>query len=200
MNARPTRAKPLSADERRTAILEAVIPLLVENGAAVTTAEMAEAAGIAEGTIFRVFPDKAALLHAAIGKTMNPVPFQEALAQIAVDAPIEDQLVIAADALAQQFERVTALFGMLRSIPHNDTPHAESHRIAHESMETVAASLADLLERHREHLRVEPARAATLLRGLVFANSHQMLAPDDKMTSEQLIEVLTVGIVTRNGV
>ena len=56
------RARPLSPEDRRAAILDAVVPLLIDHGAAVTTAEMAEAAGIAEGTIFRVFPDKASLL------------------------------------------------------------------------------------------------------------------------------------------
>ena len=49
------RAAPLSPDERRRAIVDAVLPLLIEHGRAVTTRQMAEAAGIAEGTIFRVF-------------------------------------------------------------------------------------------------------------------------------------------------
>ena len=60
------RAEPLAPDDRRRAIVEAVIPLLVERGATATTRQMAEAAGIAEGTIFRVFPDKAALIHEAV--------------------------------------------------------------------------------------------------------------------------------------
>ena len=45
MTTKTGRAKPLSPEQRRTAILDAVIPLLVERGATVTTAEMAEAAG-----------------------------------------------------------------------------------------------------------------------------------------------------------
>ena len=49
-------------DERRDAIIDVVLPLLLEHGSDVSTRQIAEAAGIAEGTIFRVFPDKAALL------------------------------------------------------------------------------------------------------------------------------------------
>src|SRR3954462_14862648 len=66
------RAAPLSADERRDAIIDVVLPLLLEHGSDVTTRQIAEAAGIAEGTVFRVFPDKAALLMAAAEDTMNP--------------------------------------------------------------------------------------------------------------------------------
>ena len=62
----------MAPDERRKAIVEATLPLLAQYGAGVTTRQIAEAAGIAEGTIFRVFPDKPALLMAAAEETMNP--------------------------------------------------------------------------------------------------------------------------------
>ena len=65
---------------------EALIPLLVERGGDVTTKEVARAAGIAEGTIFRVFPDKRSLLLAAAEEAMNPAggeeAFDEALADV----------------------------------------------------------------------------------------------------------------------
>ena len=43
-------------------IVEATLPLLLEHGEMVTTRQIAEAAGIAEGTIFRVFADKDELI------------------------------------------------------------------------------------------------------------------------------------------
>ena len=64
----------MSSDNRRRAIVEAITPLLIEHGGGVTTRQMAEAAGIAEGTIFRVFSDKCALIHEAIKSGMDPRP------------------------------------------------------------------------------------------------------------------------------
>lgn len=194
MTTRTGRAKPLSPEERRTAILDAVTPLLVERGAAVTTAEIAEAAGIAEGTIFRVFPDKAALLHAAITKTLDPEPIATALDAIDAAAPFGEQLTVAAEILGARYEKTTALIGMARSMPDHGKPGPEAHRIAQEAMAAVAAALAHLMERHRDRLSVEPAQAAILLRGLIFANAHHLLNPDQRMTPQQIVGVLLNGI------
>ena len=193
-----TRARPLSPEDRRAAILDAVIPLLIDRGAAVTTAEMAAAAGIAEGTIFRVFPDKASLLHAAIECTLDPSPFDAELSAIDPALPLADQLEAAADILAGQFEGMTALIGMLRSIPHDDQPHAEMHRTASKAMAAVIDSLTRLLEPHRDRLSVEPSQAAVFLRGLVFTNGHPLLAMPGRMSSAQLVAVLLNGI-SRDG-
>lgn len=194
MTTKTGRAKPLSPEDRRTAILDAVIPLLVDRGAAVTIAEMAEAAGIAEGTIFRVFPDKAALMHAAIAKTLDPKPIVAALDAIELRVPLAEQVTRAAGILAARYEKTTALIGMARSMPDHGKPGPEAHRIAREAMAEVAAALTRLLEPHRHRLSVEPAHAAILLRGLIFTNTHQLLHADETMTPEQLADVLLNGI------
>src|SRR5687768_2663903 len=76
------RASALPADERRAAIVAATLPLLVEHGAAVTTRQIAEAAGIAEGTIFRVFPHKDELIDAALETAFDHAPLEAALQAI----------------------------------------------------------------------------------------------------------------------
>lgn len=192
-----TRAKPLSAEQRRAAILDAVVPLLLERGAAVTTAEMAEAAGIAEGTIFRVFPDKPALLHAALKSALDPRPVAMTLDTIDTELSLRDQLVAATASLSDQFDKVTALLGVLRSIPHTKKPHSDSHRMASESMSAIVTSLAGILERHRKQLTVEPRQAATVLRGLIFTNAHQLLTAGDRMSPEQMVDILLNGILNK---
>src|SRR3954466_4768352 len=103
------RAARMAPDDRRRAIVDAVVPLLLEHGSEVTTRQIAEAAGIAEGTIFRVFPDKAALLMAAAEETMNPpegqIELEIALAGV---TDLRERVVISAQRLQERSERVMA--------------------------------------------------------------------------------------------
>lgn len=62
----------MSRDERRAAIAVATIPLLEEHGSQVSTRQIAVAAGVAEGTLFRAFDDKVELLHAAAERAVDP--------------------------------------------------------------------------------------------------------------------------------
>ena len=78
------RAAPLPPDERRAAILLAVRPVLLERGAAVTSRELAEAAGVAEGTLFRVFTDKVTLVREAVMAAVDPA---DAIPEIDGDRP-----------------------------------------------------------------------------------------------------------------
>ncbi|MDO8107522.1 helix-turn-helix domain-containing protein [Isoptericola sp. b441] len=84
----------LSPEDRRAAILDATVPLLVQHGVALTTRQIADAAGVAEGTLFRVFDDKRALVVAAIAHALDPLPVVAAIrgvdARRALDAVLYD--------------------------------------------------------------------------------------------------------------
>ncbi|ACZ30461.1 regulatory protein TetR [Xylanimonas cellulosilytica DSM 15894] len=99
------RAAPLAPDERRAAILDAVLPLVAERGHDVTTRELAAAAGVAEGTLFRVFPDKNALI--------GEVAF-EGLRRASRPAATRDSLA-AVDRTLPLVQRVAALVELGRS-------------------------------------------------------------------------------------
>jgi AcrR family transcriptional regulator len=83
------RAKPLPVEDRREAIVDVVVPLLLEFGSEVTTKQIAERAGVAEGTLFRAFPDKESIIRAAVERFMDPLPLRTMLRSIDSDLPLE---------------------------------------------------------------------------------------------------------------
>ena len=200
MSAKQRRAEALPRQDRRKAIIEAVIPLLVEYGSAVTTRQMAEAAGIAEGTIFGVFANKTALIHEAVKASMDPAPVGNALAAIPPADPLEHQLVEAAGILLDHFDRVAVLVGVVRTMRTSPAgPPPGTRRFVAESHAAVLAALADLLDRHRDRLRIEPARAAAAFQGLIFARLQPLVAPEERLTIEEIVAILLSGISNPNG-
>lgn len=197
MCATTRRAEPLPAEDRRRAIIEAVLPLLLERGQTVTTRQMAEAAGIAEGTIFRVFPDKTSLIHEAVRLTIDPEPIKAALAQIHPGASLEVQLAEAARILLDRFEVVITLMSVLRTLPHTDSqvhiPGPPPYVAV--ANQAINVSVAEIFERHRGILRLEPARAAAAFRGLILASGHPALSPTDRPTIDEVVSVLLSGVI-----
>src|SRR5438132_6193941 len=96
------RATALPADERRCAIVDATLPLLLERGEGVTTRQIAEAAGIAEGTIFRVFDDKDAVIAAVVEAALDTDALERDLAAIDPELAFEDALMAAVRLLQQR--------------------------------------------------------------------------------------------------
>lgn len=107
------RAPALPAEERRSSIIAAALPLFLEQGATVTSRQIAEAAGVAEGTIFAVFRDKQAIVRAAVEAALDPEPTERALAAIDRGLPFDEQLV-AAVVIIQ--ERTTNIWRLISSV------------------------------------------------------------------------------------
>jgi AcrR family transcriptional regulator len=86
----------MAPEDRKTAIIDSVLPLVAERGNDVTSRELARAAGVAEGTLFRAFGDKTALVGAvAVEGLHRAAGPEQTLAELtAIDRglPLEQRL------------------------------------------------------------------------------------------------------------
>jgi len=167
------RAKPLAPDDRRDAILDAVVPLLREKGREVSTRELADAAGVAEGTLFRAFGDKEKLIAAAVERIFDPTPLWAALRGIDVTLPLEAKLHEVLTRMHEHFRRVvSAVIALgLRDRPHSGPEHRERH-LADEAR--LVSILEELFALDEHRLTVPVATVAEYVRIVSFASSMPM--------------------------
>lgn len=177
-----TRAPALPAEERRSAIIEAALPLFLERGVNVTSRQIAEAAGVAEGTLFAVFGDKQAIIRAAVEAALDPEPAERAFAAIDRRLPFEEQLV---QAVSVMQERIANIWRLVSNVG-----------VAGAAKPPVTSSpaLADLFRASGCLLRSDPETAAHQLRALTLAVSHPAFYPGDPMSPREIVKLLLYGI------
>ncbi|HRQ00236.1 MAG TPA: helix-turn-helix domain-containing protein, partial [Terrimesophilobacter sp.] len=101
-----TRAKPLSVEERQASIIDAVIPLLAVHGRDISSKQIAEAAGVAEGTVFRAFGDKDSIIAAAIAKFLDPEPLRDELRAIDGDLDLHSKVLAIITIMQRRFGEI----------------------------------------------------------------------------------------------
>ena len=194
------RAAPLPPDARRASIISAALPLIRLHGTAVTTAQIAMAAGIAEGTLFRVFADKDTLIQAAITTAFDPTPTERELAGIDPGLGLREQLIAAVAILQRRVEGVWHLMSMLGMTAPPAAPAASVGPLPSRpaaTLEPLLRCIAAMFEPHRDELRCDPEQAARLLRMMTFAGTHPKIADGTPLTAAEIVAVVLDGIRIR---
>src|SRR3954463_1235067 len=142
------RATPLPPEERRATIIAATEPLLLARGREVSTREIAEAAGIAEGTIFRVFTTKDALIDAVFADAFDEHAGLDDLARIDPGLDLETRITCIVDVLQRRVRRIFALVHALGY--HRMQPGLRRGGPPPADRTLVAGAIADLLEPDRD--------------------------------------------------
>ena len=181
-----TRARPMSPEERRSAILDAAIPLLRENGREVSTKQLAEAAGVAEGTLFRAFGDKDAIIGAAIERYFDPEPFRNALRGIDPDEQTVDKIRQVLHLLSERFTGVIGFMSAVRGDvgppPRRGTGEAEWIGI-----------LSQLFR--PDELGIPVETLGFYLRLLAFGAAIPPITSVHAFTLDELLELVTRGVL-----
>ena len=209
---RSGRAAPMSRDDRRDALVDVFVELAHREGRKPTTSEIAQEAGVAEGTIFRVFATKEALEREAVQAAFCPAPVRRRIAAIDPEGTLRERLV---DFTRIMQARFTEVFGLMAALgltePPNRGPHLacyeagrhlrgesgqddEDHAAAHQPL---LDSIHALLIHDEDHLVVPAADLVHRLRLLTFSGSHPGITDGQVLTPEEIVDTVLFGLVCR---
>lgn len=187
------RAAPLTADARRAAILEAVVPLVLTKGPRVTTRELAEAAGVAEGTLFRVFDSKDGLVFAAARSVFSRADHLIELGGIDPNLPLRDRLVAVARVWQRVVGRMLGVFVAFNGVADRERLGDPRSLADHSVVARAERIVEDLLAPDADRLRVPVAEVIRMLGGLAMMSVH----PADvgyPMSAEEVVDLLLYGV------
>ncbi|MDG4807587.1 TetR/AcrR family transcriptional regulator [Micromonospora sp. WMMD1120] len=191
------RAPGMSAEDRREMIVAAALPLLVEHGSAVTTLQIAKAAGIGEATVFRAFADKDELLDACVSAALRNDHVLAELDAVPLDQPLAARLTEAAATLHAYLDRMGAVIGALHASGRRD----ERRRPADSSVTGGRAAAAErthqavmrLLEPDRATLRLPVEQLAAIFLGILMGRRGGHGGTETSV--ETLVDVFLHGVV-----
>jgi AcrR family transcriptional regulator len=194
MRTQTGRARPLPPEERRAALIAATVPLVCELGTKVTTRQIADAAGVAEGTIFRVFNDKEELVSAAVGAVLDPAPLIAEINGIDTTLPLRERLVALTGIMQRRLLRV---FGLLSALGVMGPPdQLKEHRAKlRPANDMVFAAVEPVLAPDADRFRCPIHEVAHVLRLITFSGSHPLISDGRMLTAEQIVSVVLDGLL-----
>ena len=185
----------MTPDERRAQLVDVTLRLLRVHGRAVTTRQIAEAAGVAEGTIFRVVASKEELVDIAIERAFEPGDVITRIREIDPDQSLRDRLLVLVAILKQRF---LATFGLMQKVGLVGPPrHLHDSAAAEEWRARLSELLAGVVGEDDDQLAVPVDHFVHVLRLLTFAGSHEHIADGRLLTPDQIVDTVLHGLLKR---
>jgi AcrR family transcriptional regulator len=195
-----TRAPRMAPEERRAAIVAATTPLVLRHGSDVTTRQIAEAAGVAEGTIFRVFADKESVLRAVLTESLNPDLTLRDLAEVDRNLPFRERLTAVVTVIQRRFAEV---FGLLAALGLPGPPERRDDPVVRRRLqdapnpkeinEAFHRAVADVIGPDAHRLRMPATQFAHVMRLFAFSATHPLISGGHPLSVDEIVSVLLDG-------
>ena len=177
----------------RARLIEATRGIVREVGYAhASTRAIAQAAGVAEGTIYRHFPNKASLFFATVLESNAPiVAWVTGLPARAGEGTVEANLIDAAVQLAGLRDQIMPLELAIAADPELAAERRQAIAAAGTSLppgppEGIAAYLAAEQRLGRVRGDIDPREAASLLLGVLFALGSMPAIGDEVLSPDRV--------------
>lgn len=191
----------LSTDDRREQILAAIGDVVRAHGAMVTSRQLAEAAGVAEGTLFRVFGDKDAILIAFIEREgCRAFDLSAVEERLGDDACLSDCVFAIIEVIVEQvghYMELSMALGPLIHTAHARGDHENSVDVHNRRFAHFTEWIASLLEPFAAELSVPPAAAAAAISTVAVTASSSWGQSTRPLSLEDTHKILVHGLVAR---
>ena len=188
----------MAPEERRTTILTAALPIVLEHGRAATTRQIAAAAGVAEGTLFRVFDSKEELFDAVLASAFDPESYLSELAAIDPELPVSERMLALTTIMQRRFVGIFRLMIAL-AIDRPQAAEAARHDEHEQWRQAAVIRMVGVLDRDASAFRLPLPDVVQMLRLLTFAGSHPHVSDQHPLTPEQIVDVVLNGTLINSG-
>lgn len=169
-------------------IAAAAIPLFIERGASLTTREIADELGIAEGTIFRAFGDKETLVRSVIDAFFDEENQRLASVLEAPELGVVEKLQVI---IRESRTRAKGMFVMLSLLEPVDA----REYLKNQSPDAFEATIAAAFDAETMDFNLPKERLGTLLRFLIFATSASRMGASTPLTDDDLVNFALYGFI-----
>jgi AcrR family transcriptional regulator len=186
------------SERLRQRVVRAAVPLLGEHDS-LTTARIAEAAGVGEGELLAVFPDTTAVLDACVSTmtarvsaVVDPAGEVRRIAAVGVDQPLAARLVAVLDILVAYHRRVRDELSTFDQISTPGTGGGAGLRFL-QGVPEVRESVVDLLRPDEDRLRLPVETLAEVFLLMSHAATRGAAEGPPPVPAEQIVDLFLNG-------